>query len=369
MKRRLLLAGAGHAQLRVLLELARAPRADVEVTLVTPFTRQMYSGMLPGWIAGHYALDECTIPLPPLARRAGVRLALAHVARLDLDQRIAYTEAAEPIAFDIASLDTGPELDMDALPGLREHALSLRPLESLIAVWQRLVTQLGASEEPQTLTIIGGGAGGIELALAFAYRGETAQWPLRVQVVTGEKGPVPNLAPRTRARLQQLAGVRGVRLIDDHAIEMTRRTVMLANGGELTSDITLVAIGAAAAAWPRTAGLAVDGAGFIRVNKYLQSISHPFIFAAGDCATMDEHPRAKSGVYAVRAGPPLARNLRRMLAGRKLVRYIPQKHALYLLSGGAKIAIADWDGLSMQGRWLWRWKDRIDRGFVGQFLL
>ncbi|HEU0202773.1 MAG TPA: FAD-dependent oxidoreductase [Burkholderiaceae bacterium] len=368
MKKRLLLAGAGTAHLEVLAELARSPLADTEITLVTPFARQIYSGMLPGWIAGHYAIDECTIPIPPLARRADARLVLAHVARLDLEQRIAYTESAQVIPFDVISFDIGPTLDMDALPGLREHAIALRPLEQLLAVWQRLVTQLEAAEGPQTLTIIGGGAGGLELALAIAYRAETAQWPLRVQLLAGAKGLLPEFPPAVQARLRAYAGERSVRLIEDDAVEMSRHTVLLADGGELASDVTLVALGAAAAQWPRAAGLAVDANGFIAVNEHLQSLSHPFVFGAGDCVTMVDHPRPKSGVFAVRAAPPLARNLRRALAERSLVRYIPQRHALYLITTGPKVAVASWRSLSAAGGWAWRWKDRIDRRFVARYL-
>jgi selenide,water dikinase len=365
--KRLLLAGGGHAHVAVLDSLARRPLAGVEVTLVTPFPRQVYSGMLPGWIAGHYTLDECVIALEPLARRAGGRLVLAHVARLDLDHRIAYTEAAEPIPFDILSLDTGPVIDRNAIPGLAQHAVALRPIESLIVEWQRLLAHFAEAPGPQTLTVIGGGAGGVELALAIAYRAQTAPLALRVQLVTGRPGLVPSFSDAVRARLRRAIDARGVRLIEDDAVEIGRHTVLLAAGGELVSDATVVATGAAAAPWLAASGLATDAAGFVAVNGVLQSISHPFVFAAGDCATMIEAPRPKSGVYAVRAGPPLARNLRRALAGRPLARYTPQKRALYLLSTGAKYAVASWGPFSAEGAWVWRWKDRIDRRFIARY--
>jgi selenide,water dikinase len=365
--RRLVLAGGGHAHVAVLDSFARRPPADVEITLVSPFPRQVYSGMLPGWIAGHYALDECVIPLEPLARRAGSRFVLAHVARIDLEGRIAYTEAAEPIPFDILSLDTGPVTDRNAIPGLAQHAIPLRPIESLIVEWQRLLAHFAEAPGTQTLTVIGGGAGGVELALAIAYAAATAPLALRVQLVTGRPGLVPSFSDAVRARLRRAIDARGVRLIEDDAIEIGRHTVLLGEGGELTSDATVVALGAAAAPWLAASGLATDDAGFVAVNEYLQSISHPFVFAAGDCATMIGAPRPKSGVYAVRAGPPLARNLRAALAGRPLARYTPQTRALYLLSTGAKHAVASWGPFSAAGAWVWRWKDRIDRRFVARY--
>lgn len=365
--KRLVLAGGGHAHVAVLDSFARRPAADVEITLVTPFPRQVYSGMLPGWIAGHYALDACVIPLEPLARRAGCRLVPAHVARLDLHSRVAYTEADEPIPFDILSLDTGPVIDRNAIPGLAQHAIALRPIESLIVEWQRLLAQLADVSDTQRLTVIGGGAGGVELALAIAYRAATAPLALRVQLVSGRAGLVPSLADAVRARLRRAIDARGVRLIEDDAIEIRRHAVLLAAGGELNSDATLVAIGAAAAPWLAAAGLATDAAGFVAVNEHLQSISHPFVFAAGDCATMIDAPRPKSGVYAVRAGPPLARNLRAALADHPLARYTPQRRALYLLSTGPKHAVASWGPFSAEGAWVWRWKDWIDRRFIARY--
>jgi pyridine nucleotide-disulfide oxidoreductase family protein len=369
--KRLLLAGGGHSHVFVLDALARKPAAGVEVTLVSPFDRQVYSGMLPGWIAGHYEIEQCVIPLAPLARRAGARFVQAHVARLDLANRIAFTEASEPLPFDVISIATGPVMDLDAIPGLREHAVALRPIEAMIAAWPRLVAELEAraeaGEDAATLTVIGGGAGGVELALAIAHRFNTACVPARVQLVTGKPGLLPTLNEGVRRRIARLAPARGVRVIEDDAVEITRRTVLLADGGEIASDVTIAAIGAAAAEWPRAAGLAVDERGFIAVDERLQSVSHPFVFAAGDCASIVGHPRPKSGVYAVRAGAPLARNLLRYLAGRRLARWRPQRVALYLISTGPQHAIASWDGLSTEGRWVWRWKDRIDRRFIARY--
>jgi pyridine nucleotide-disulfide oxidoreductase family protein len=366
LKQRLLLAGGGHAHLGVLHDFARAPLVDTDITLVSPFPRQVYSGMLPGWIAGHYALDACVVQLAQLVARSGASFQLAHLARIDLATRTAYTEAAEPIAFDLLSIDTGPVVDAAAIPGLAEHAIALRPLESLIGQWQRLLVHFADSAEPGTLTVIGGGAGGVELALAFAFRA-TRGLPLRVQLVAGRAGPLASFAASMRERITRLLHARGVRLIVDDAVEITRHTVLLADGGELTTQATLVAIGAAAAEWPRAGGLATDESGFITVNDRMQSTSHPFVFASGDCATMLDHPRPKSGVYAVRAGPPLARNLRRALAGQALRPHTPQQRALYLLSAGDRYAVASWGDWSLEGAWVWHWKNRIDQQFVAQF--
>jgi selenide,water dikinase len=207
----------------------------------------------------------------------------------------------------------------------------------------------------------------VEIALAIAWRARSGRIPLLVQLVTGRDGLLPTLARGARAHVRRWLPARRVRLIEDDAVELLPGEVRLRGGDRVASDASLLAIGTAAAPWPRASGLAVDRFGFIGTNDRLQSLSHPFVFAAGDCASMIDHPRPRSGVYAVRAGPPLAANLRRALADEPLAPYVPQRRALYLLATGGRHAIGAWGGLSFAGEWVWRWKDRIDRAFVAGF--
>ena len=372
---RLLLVGAGHAHLAVLRAFGRAPPPDTQIVLLTPYPRQVYSGMLPGWIAGHYGLDDCVIPLAPLLRGTAINVVAAHLVRLDLETRSAFTDRGHRIDFDLISLDTGPVADLDGLPGLREYALPIRPIEQFIARWQQLLAVFAASAqshaagggEPPTVTVVGGGAGGLEIAFGIAWRARVQGPALRVQLVSGRPGLLPGFPSRVRAMAHAQTRELDVRLLEDDVCEFGPDTVLLAEGGELQSNVSIVATGSRPAAWPGAAGLALDDDGYIAVDPTLRSTSHPFVFAAGDCAGMMDHPRPKSGVYAVRAGPPLTDNLRRVIAGQAPQPYVPQTRALYLLSSGRKHAIAVRGSLSVQGDWVWRWKDHIDRKFVRRF--
>ena len=125
--------------------------------------------------------------------------------------------------------------------------------------------------------------------------------------------------------------------------------------------------GAGGASWLKDTGLSLDADGFIEVTDTLQTITDQNIFAAGDVATMVNHPREKAGVFAVRQGQPLARNLRRSLENKSLRDYYPQRNWLALISTGDKYAVASRGNFFAAGAWLWRWKDFIDRRFMEKF--
>jgi pyridine nucleotide-disulfide oxidoreductase family protein len=365
--KRLLLAGGGQTHALVLREMARRRRlADVEVVVLTPSNQLRYSGMLPGWIAGHYELQELTIDVAPLAQAAGARLVTAHVQRFDLANKVAFTDCAEPFDFDVLSIATGAVIDVDAISGAQDHALLLRPFDGFVSGWQRIVQRAAMARDVFRLTVIGAGAAGAETALAAAYRGRTMTPAIQVQLVTGDIPILPGHGARARALMRDALIDGGVELIDALAEKVESNAVVVNGDRTLTTDAALLATGASAARWPRDSGLAVDERGFIAVNSHLQSVSHAFVFAAGDAATLIDTPRPKSGVYAVRAAPPLASNLMAALASRPLSAFQPQRRALYLLTTGPRHAIASWGSWAFAGGWVWHWKDRIDRDYIAK---
>jgi pyridine nucleotide-disulfide oxidoreductase family protein len=359
--RRLLLLGGGHAHVQVLDTLARTPLAGVQVTLVTPYARQMYSGMVPGLLAGHYAAAQCAIPLPPLAAAAGVTLHLARAVALDAHARQVTLDDGRRLGYELLSIDTGPLTDLDSLPGARAHGLPVRPIEGLL---QRLEA-LGANEVPAWV-VVGGGAAGVELAMALAHRQRGTARVASVALVAGA-APLAGLGANVQRRAWRALAAQGVSLHRQSAAAVAADRVLLADGTRLPCAAALLALGAAAPAWLAGSGLALDERGFIATGATLQSVSHAEVFAAGDVATRIDAPHPKSGVHAVRAGPPLAANLRNALHGGPLQTYLPQTRTLYLLSCGERRAIASWGGWTAEGACVWRWKDRIDRAFVARY--
>ncbi len=362
--KRLLLLGGGHAHVGVLADLAARPIDGWQVTLVSPAPRQLYSGMLPGWVAGHYPIEACAIALDGLAARAGAAFRQTAALGLDVTRgEVACADGAR-LPFDLLSIDTGPVASPDRLPGSAQHALAIRPIEGFVAAWPDVARRL-AHGARHGLAIVGAGAAGVELAFAVRHRARAEGWTLpRVVLVGTQALPFEGAAPAARRRLAALLARRGVEWQGGRrAVAVEAGRVLFGHGPPLAFDACLAVTGAAAPHWPATAGLATDARGFIRVDAALRSVSHPQVFAAGDVAA---HPagRPRSGVYAVRAAPVLAANLRAACAGRPPRPWTPQRRALYLLATGERHAVAAWGPWAWSGDWVWRWKDRIDRGFV-----
>ena len=133
----------------------------------------------------------------------------------------------------------------------------------------------------------------------------------------------------------------------------------------IEADQVLAVTPARAPDWLAQSGLRTDSGGFITVDASLRSVSHPHIFAAGDCADYAAFPREKAGVFSVRAGPGLADNLRRLAENRPTRPIRMQQRGLQLLGDGTGAALAVWGGLSfgLSGRTLFV-KDRIDRRWM-----
>ena len=324
--------------------------------------------MLPGWVAGHYPLDACAIALDGLARRAGITFHQAAAVALDAARQSIRCDDGAELPFDRLSIDTGPVASIANLLGSAEHALPVRPIEGFVAAWPAIAERLRQAGSRFDLVILGAGAAGVELAFAIRHRAATEGWSrLHLSLVGPDTQPLAGSPDKLRRQAAALLAERGIDWVGGRrAVAIEPNRLHFDGGTALAFDACLVVTGAAAPAWPRAAGLATDDRGFIRVGTTLQSLSHPNVFAAGDIAALEE-ARPKSGVFAVRAGPALARNLRATCEGRPLDAWHPQRRALYLISTGDRHAFASWGRWAWHGRWVWNWKDRIDRRFVRRF--
>jgi len=370
----LLLLGGGHAHVTVLKRFAMAPVAGLRITLINRGYATPYSGMLPGLIAGHYTFDETHIDLGRLARYCRARFICDDAIGIDTERKHLLFRDRPPVRYDVLSIDTGSAPDLSTIPGALEHAVPVKPISAFLERWNALCARASGTDAPLNIAVAGAGAGGIELILAAQYRlqslrrsaGIGAPMSFHLYSASGEILPAFNSKVRSifshllaERRITVSCGVK-VSSINQNGLELD-------NGETHYADEVLLVTDAGAPGWFGAGGLACDDGGFIRVADTLQSLSHPDIFAAGDVAASVNHPRPKAGVFAVRQGSPLARNLRNMLTGKSLIPFVPQKQFLSLVSTGGRHAVAARNRFGISGDWVWRWKDWIDRRFMSKF--
>ncbi|MGB5559811.1 MAG: selenide, water dikinase SelD [Paracoccaceae bacterium] len=365
--RELVLIGGGHAHALVLRMWGMKPLAGVRVTVINPEPSAPYTGMLPGYVAGHYQRDELDIDIVRLARFAGARVILDRACALDPDARTVTLAGGRVLPFHAASVDIGITSDLPKLPGFAAHAVGAKPLGRYAKAWAGFRRRVATGEVPPELAVIGGGVGGVELTMAMhhALAAGGAQG-IRISIVERDR-LLDGMAAASVSALRRKLGAMGAEVIENVEVsEVCAGKVILSDGREVASRFTVGVAGARPQDWLRNTGLALHE-GFISVDAMLRALGQEAIFAVGDCAHLAGAPRPKAGVFAVRQAPVLYDNLRAVLSGGALRAYRPQKDYLKLISTGGKAAIADWHGLRLQGRWLWRWKDHIDRTFMDQF--
>lgn len=364
----LVLVGGGHAHVQVLKMLAMKGPQTLRITLVSDGPTAFYSGMLPGALAGLYSAAETEVDLVRLTRWAGVRFVQARVTGLDRERKQVNIEGRPPLHYDLLSLDIGSVTRGVDLPGVREHAILTRPIGLLLDKVETFENNF-PSQGSIRIAVVGAGAAGVELA--FAMRARFGQKIADTSVTLIDRGTriLPDQPATVRGAIERALASHGIACRLETTIEcITKDEIKCAGGSPVPYDLLLWATGGGAQPAQSAFGIAQDQHGFIRVKKTLQSVDDDTIFAAGDMICIDEHPDVpKAGVYAVRQGPVLAKNLAAATDGSPLHAYKPQSGFLALLMTGDGSAVGSYKGFAPAGRWVWKWKDWIDRKFVAKF--
>ena len=405
---KLVVVGGGHSHAIAILDFINSPLIDTQITLVTDVFQTPYSGMLPGHIAGFYSFQECHIDLCKLAAAANIDILIAKVLGLDVENQQVICDNSQVIPYDILSMNIGSTPYIHGIAGAETHGNPVKPIPAFLTAWQQLLSEWKDNlkkEKTLTITIVGGGAGGVELALnmqqqlanIYYQQGysqqnssfntkqfRTGQWfdklsnKLKINLLHRQPNLLPHTHPWIGKYLRQLLSDRQIQLYLGESVDQITPQAFdgynldCESGLQISSDRVFWVTNAAPPAWIKSSGLATNETGFVAVNNYLQSISHPQIFAAGDIASMVNYQLPKAGVFAVRQGLPLAQNLRLSSQGQTLKPYQPQTRYLSLIGTGDRQAIAVYGKLAITGiagGWLWKWKDGIDRKFMAQFNL
>ncbi|WP_341528768.1 selenide, water dikinase SelD [Nostoc sp. UHCC 0302] len=382
----LVLIGGGHSHAIVLRMFGMKPLPGVRLTLITAASDTAYSGMLPGHIAGFYSHDECHIDLRPLANFAQAQLYIDKVVALDLENNKVVCANRPAVDFDVLSIDIGSTPSAISVLGAAEYAIAAKPVTHLLKHWHQLIETVAKNpQEPISIGIVGGGAGGVELALSMRsnllqilHRNQQPIQNLAIHLFQRDTELMPNYHQSARHQIQQILIEQGIKLhlgesvcnVEPMTHEEARERFKIKCESGLAVECNKIfwVTQASAPDWLKASGLKIDQQGFILVEDTLQSSTHPHIFAAGDVATMINYPRPKAGVFAVRQGKPLFENLQRVLLGKSLKPYKPQQQYLSLIGTGDGRAIATKGAFTLPPhKLLWRWKDWIDRRFMERF--
>ena len=377
----LVLIGGGHAHVYVLKSLAMNPCEGARVTLIAKDLHTPYSGMLPGLVAGHYSREETHVDLEPICRSGNFRIIHDEAVGIDhANKRVLMRSGRPGVRFDVCSVDVGITPRASDVAGANEHATPVKPIFGFNARWEAMLARVLEGGKKCDVCVVGGGAGGAELALSMRYRmreelkkrGLDENLAAFTLVTRGKL--MPSHAKGVRKTFLKVFDEAGVRVIEDDGVARAEsKTLVLQSGREINADECIWCTQAGAAKWLKeSTDLALDDDGFIAVNATLESTSHQHVFAAGDVANVLKHPRPKAGVFAVRQGPPLDKNIRRALLGKSLVDFTPQKLFLGLITIGGKSAVLSYGnyafgGIGPVGERLWRWKDKIDRKWMKMY--
>lgn len=412
---RLLLVGCGHAHLGVLDSLLRDPWPDVEVVVVAPEPRQYYSGMVPGFLQGQYEVGDPALEVARVVERAGARFVRGRVVQVDGEGRTAEMrlgaedapwgraaagpgvdggpgppaatdreagrgaagpgEAAdgpvETLDFDLASLDVGSVPGGLDRPGVRDRAWTLRPMDRAVALRNRVDELAGAASSSESLgiAVVGAGAGGFEVALALDRRARSRGAAPDVTLIDREDEILgEGYAPTVRVRALGILRERGIELLTGEAATAVEPdAVQLQSGAEVAADLVVWTTGAAPPPLLAASSLPLAPDGFFSVDATLRASDGSPVWGAGDCVSMEGHDVPAAGVYAVRQGPVLARNLRAALGSEEPEPYEPQPSFLSLLNTGDDRALLRWKKLVYHGRTAWWLKDWIDRRWVRRY--
>jgi selenide, water dikinase len=366
LSRDLVLIGGGHTHALVLRQWGMNPLAGARVTVINPAVTAPYTGMLPGYVAGHYQREELDIDLARLARFAGARLVLDEVIGIDRAERLVLLKRRPPIRYDIASINIGVTSALSSVPGFEANGVPAKPLGQFAASWECFVADVADSNRKADCVVVGGGVAGVELALAMAHRLEAiGAGAASVTILEARQGLLEGSASAARrilARHLERSGI--VTITGVGPAEIEAESVRLSDGRTLPADFVVSAAGARPHAWVANTGLDLTD-GYVDVDVHLRAPGDHRLFAAGDCANLVHAPRPKAGVFAVREAPVLYENLRNALAGKNPSRkYHPQGDYLKLISAGGKVAVAEKFGWAASAAAFWSVKNRIDKDFM-----
>lgn len=355
----LVLVGGGHAHLHCLEQLKQGSPKDWRVLLISPSPYQYYSGMFSGFTEGIYSLDDIRIDLKRLCEKIRVSFIEDSIVAVDAKDQVLIGTSGETYGYDLMSFDIGSQSNIPETA--KEYVRSIKPN-------YHFPEQLIKMRESAHPAIVGGGASGVELAFSLLAWRKQHSLPLNLALFSSTS-LLAGQGESASKTIEAIAAQKSLAFITGVSIQSINKVSVTTSSGETypQTDVLWLTGPRSAALFSRS-GLPTDGNGFMLVNEKLQSVRFPEIFGAGDCITIDRYPDlAKNGVYAVRQGPVLWKNLKNSLSNERLLPFAPQKRYVSILSTGGGEAFLSYGTIHFHGAFAWKLKQRIDRKFMKRY--
>ncbi|WP_034551983.1 FAD-dependent oxidoreductase [Carnobacterium funditum] len=354
---KLVLIGGGHAHLIFLRELLTTSIPH-EIVLISADPYQYYSGMFSGFTEGLYEKEDIRVNIEQLCHRASVKFVADTIIRLNPLDKTIEGSSGHTYSFDTISVNIGSSISKL----VNSTAIkSIKPNYKFTTIIEAF--RLG--EQP---VIIGGGSAGVELALTTAAWRKTNKKEANVKLISSSP-LLSSYGRKASIKIRQVVKRKGLEVFENERIEHLDQNFLITDRNHKIKWSHLLSLTGPVASPLFTENILLkDANGFLLVKNTLQHKQYPFIFGAGDCATVEEYPLLpKNGVYAVRQGQLLTQNLKRYLENQDLLPFIPQKRFLSILSTGNQEGLLTYGPFYLHGKIPWRIKHHIDKRFIDSF--
>lgn len=368
-KKILLMVGGGHSHI-CLIKNIREERPDFKTILISEKRFQYYSGMASAYMENIYSDEEIAFDLEKLAKKAGVEFFQNRVIAIDSKEKKVTLDNGLEISFSIASFDTGSELLIPDEFQNCEEIIGIKPLSNLKKIKGVLKSDF---RKDIKISILGGGAAGVEFALALKEFEKQIEKNFQVRILDKGTKILSTFDKWLQKNAEKEIEKKGITLFlgcEIAKIESNKITAKNIDNLEkiIEFDYLIWAGGPSANIMYKKSGLSTDKKGYMLVNSQLQSLDYPYIFGAGDCVALKDYDYMKKvGVYAIREAPYLWKNILNYFNGTPLETFIPQKKNLLIISLGGKKAMLNYCGIKLKGKLCWRIKDVIDSSFMKKF--
>ncbi len=356
----IVLVGGGHAHLKCILDIRKKPLSNQNIFLISPNRYQYYSGMFSGYTEGLYSIDDIRIDLKYMAEKSGLTFIEDSVTEVSLTDKTLETKTGTMIPFSVVSFDTGSYIEGPS--SFKDYLVQIKP-NYLFA------NKIKEYREVEFPVVVGGGASGIEIALAITAWRKRNGYPANVTLISSSK-LLPSSSSKTSKLTREIAVRKGLSLMEgDSVAEMNGSHVITQNGRSLPHSRLLWLTGPSPSGIFKESTLPCDQNGFLLVEKTLQAKGLPFIFGAGDCITLKSFPELpKNGVYAVRQAELLWNNITSYLNCEVCSTFSPQRHFLSLLSTGDKEALLQYGRFTAHNKLAWKLKNKIDTDYMQKYI-